>query len=89
MPIAIRKTDYSCTACGYPLQAPTEVGQQIKCPYCAAISEAIAQEGVTIPTPVFVGLICFGLGVVLGPSVIASTKGGSEWLARKARERLG
>ena len=77
-----------CPVCKYPIQAPTSVGQQVKCAYCGTISEAILQEGVTIPTPVFVGIICFGLGVVLGPSLIASTQGGSEWLARKARERL-
>lgn len=77
-----------CPVCNYPSKAPTYVGQQIKCPYCGTINEAIAQEGVTIPTPVFVGIIFFGLGVLLGPSVWATTQGGSEWLARKAKERL-
>lgn len=78
-----------CPVCKYPILAPTSVGQQVKCAYCGTISEAIAQEGITIPTPVFVGIICFGLGVVLGPSIIASTQAGSEWLAKKARERIG
>lgn len=78
----------SCPVCSYPIPAPSYVGQQVKCAYCGSISEAIAQDGVTIPTPVFVGLIAFGLGVVLGPSLIASTQAGSEWLARKARARL-
>ena len=77
-----------CPVCHYPIREPTHVGEQVKCLYCGTVSEAILQEGVTIPTPVFVGIICFGLGVVLGPSLIASTQGGSEWLARKARERL-
>lgn len=77
-----------CPVCQYPIREPTYIGEQVECLYCHSISEAIAQEGVTIPTPVFVGLICFGLGVVLGPSLIASTQAGSEWLARKARERL-
>jgi len=76
-----------CPVCKYPIRAPTEVGQQVKCLYCGSISEAIAQ--ISIPTPVFVGLICFGLGVLLGPAVISSTQAGSEWLARKARVRLG
>ena len=77
-----------CPVCHYPIQEPTHVGEQVKCLYCGTVSEAILQEGVTIPTPVFVGIICFGLGVVLGPSVWATTKGGSEWLARKASERI-
>lgn len=78
-----------CPVCKYPIQAPTSIGQQVKCAYCGTISEAILQEGITIPTPVFVGIVCFGLGVVLGPSVWATTQGGSEWLAKKARERIG
>lgn len=77
-----------CPVCKYPIQEPTRVGQQVKCLYCGTISEAILQEGITIPTPVFVGIACFAAGVLLGPSVWATTKGGSEWLARKASERI-
>lgn len=86
MPPSETLSSTPCPVCNYPIQAPTHVGQQVKCPYCQSINEAIAQ--VTIPTPVFVGIICFGLGVLLGPSVWATTQGGSEWLAKKARERL-
>ena len=77
-----------CPVCKFPIliKEDTYEGQQIKCPSCGSINEAIAQ--VTIPTPVFVGIVFFGLGVLLGPSVWATTQGGSEWLARKARERL-
>jgi hypothetical protein len=81
----------SCPVCKFPILIPEDasIGQQIKCPSCGAINEAIAENGVTIPTPVFVGFICFGVGVLLGPSFWATTQGGSEWLAKKARERLG
>jgi len=89
MPLSSTETSNSipCPVCHYPIREPTHVGEQVECLYCHSISEAIAQ--ITIPTPVFVGLIAFGLGVLLGPAVISSTQVGSEWLARKARARLG
>ena len=90
MPLSSTETDsIPCPVCHYPIREPTHVGEQVECLYCHSISEAILQEGITIPTTVFWSLITFGLGVLLGPSLIASTKGGSEWLARKARARLG
>ena len=76
-----------CGICRYPIQEPTYVGQQVKCPYCGSINEAITQ--VTIPTPVFVGLLCFGAGVLLGPAILAATDTGSDYLARQIRGRLG
>jgi phage FluMu protein Com len=75
-----------CAVCGYPISAPTQGGQQVKCPWCSSINEAIAQ--VTIPTPLLVGILSFGAGVLLGPAFWAATKGGSEWLARVAREHI-
>lgn len=76
-----------CTVCRYPIQAPTHEGQQVKCPYCGSINEAITQ-GVTVPTALFAGILGFALGVVLGPGFLASTESGSEWLAKQARERI-
>jgi len=87
MPTQVITDSIPCAVCHYPIQAPTYEGQQIKCPYCGSINEAIAQ-GITIPTPVFVGLLSFGLGVLLGPALLATTKGGSEWLAKQARVHL-
>jgi len=84
----IKTESVPCAVCGFPIPEPSYVGQQVKCPYCGSINEAIKQ-GITIPTPVFAGLLGFVFGVVLGPSLLASTKSGSEWLAKKARERLG
>lgn len=79
-----------CRRCKFPilLQKDAHEGQQIKCPNCGTINEVVIAKGITIPTPVFVGILCFGAGVVLGPALIASTQSGAEWLAKKARERL-
>jgi hypothetical protein len=85
---SIKTASVPCPVCGYPIPEPSYIGEQVKCAWCNSISEAI-EQGVTIPTPVFVGIISFGLGVLLGPAIWATTQGGSEWLARKARERLG
>jgi len=76
-----------CSICNYPIQAPTHEGQTVKCAYCGSINEAITQ--VTIPTPVFVGFICFAAGVLLGPALLAATDTGSDYLARQVRGRLG
>ena len=51
--------------------------------------QGISGEGVTIPT----GLFYFGCGllggIILGPALMATTKGGSDYLARMARTKLG
>jgi len=78
------KTIGSCGVCGYPLAAEVE-GQQVTCPMCSSINEAIAQEGITIPGTLFWSLIAFGVGVILGPALIASTAEGRRWLEEQAR----
>lgn len=74
-----------CPVCGYPIKAEYE-GQSAVCEYCGA--NLIAQDGVTIPTPLFVGVICFGLGMLLGPALIATTAGGRDWLEKQARAKI-
>lgn len=78
-----------CSACKFPIliQENIREGQQIKCPSCGSINEVISQ-GVTIPTPVFVGLITFGLGVLLGPALLATTEAGQRWMQRQISERI-
>jgi hypothetical protein len=88
-PAKIKTTSVPCPVCDYPIPAPSYAGEQVRCAWCGSVSEAVAQEGVTIPTPVFTFFIGLGLGIVFGPAIWASTKGGSEWMAKKARERLG
>ena len=79
------KTIGKCAVCGYPIQAYE--GQTTVCAYCGEKLEAISQ-GITIPTPLFVGLVACGFGVLLGPAIIASTSGGREWLEKQAREAI-
>lgn len=76
-----------CPVCGYPIQASV-AGETTVCSYCGQPLEAIAQNGVTIPTPLFVGLISFGLGMLLGPALVATTDEGRRWLEGQAR-RIG
>lgn len=70
-----------CSECAYPIQANVE-GETTVCAYCG--THLIAQ-GVTIPTKLFIGLITFGLGVLLGPALIATTSEGRSWLEKQAR----
>lgn len=72
-----------CSSCGYPLTAEFD-GQIEACPSCQTINEAISQ-GVTIPTPLLVGVLAFLGGVFLGPAIIASSSEGQKWLERQAR----
>lgn len=58
------------------------------------LSQSEVREGptigqVVIPTTLFVGFACFIAGAFIGPALWVSTKAGSEWLARKAKERIG
>lgn len=71
-----------CASCGYPIAA--EPGDEVSCPMCSTANMAIAQ-GVTIPTPVLVGIIAFATGMFLGPALVASTSSGKAWLERQAR----
>lgn len=90
MPSTETLNSASCPVCKFPIliREDTQEGQQVKCPNCGEISKAIAANGVTIPTPVFVGFITFGLGVLLGPALLATTAGGQRWMERQIKERI-
>jgi phage FluMu protein Com len=79
------KTIGKCSKCGYPLAADY-VGEKVTCPNCGTINEAIS--GVTIPTPVFVGIACFFGGLLLGPSLLAATEGGKKMLERAIKTKM-
>jgi len=81
------KTISKCPICGYPVQAEYE-GQTAICAYCGTKLEATISQGITIPTTLFWSLIAFGVGVVIGPALIASTSGGRDWLEKQAREAI-
>lgn len=77
------KNNSDCSSCGYPLGLEYE-GQVEECPHCSSINQAIS-EGVTIPTPLFIGIIAFVAGMFLGPAIISSTAEGQKWVERQAR----
>lgn len=77
------KTISKCAECGYPLTAEYE-GQTTTCPMCSSVNEAIT-EGITIPTPLFVGVLAFLSGMFVGPALIASTTEGQAWLVKQAK----
>lgn len=76
------RTISKCPVCGFPITAEYE-GQSTVCAYCG--TNLIAENGVTIPTPVFVGILCFFGGMLIGPALIATTSEGRSWLERQAR----
>jgi hypothetical protein len=78
-------TSVKCPVCGFPVLAPAP-GEIVNCPHCLAGLEGIT--GVTIPTSVFVGTLCFIAGVILGPAVLSSTREGAMRLERIASDRL-
>lgn len=54
-----------------------------------SISEnGIAQEGVVLPTWLFAGAVGLIIGVLFGPTLLASSREGALRLARIAEERL-
>ena len=77
------KTLSKCPACGWPMNAEYS-GQNAVCAYCGEKVEAIA-GGISIPTPVAIGLLSFLGGMFLGPAIIASTSEGKKWLEEQAR----
>ncbi|MFO7712129.1 MAG: hypothetical protein R6V51_02815 [Dehalococcoidia bacterium] len=85
---SITTANIRCPVCNYPIPEPGYVGAQVKCAYCGQISESITQD-VAVPSWLFwLGLGLIG-GTLLGPSILSSTEAGSQWMARKARERMG
>lgn len=72
-----------CSTCGYPMMANYQ-GQIESCPLCSTVNEAVSQ-GVTIPTPLLVGIIAFVAGMFLGPAMVASSTEGQKWLERQIR----
>ena len=81
------KTISKCPICGYPVQAEYE-GQSVVCAYCGEKLEAVITQGITIPTPLFIGVLAFLGGMLIGPAIIASTSEGRAWLEKQAREAI-
>lgn len=88
MPTITSTDSIKCPVCAYPIPDPRYEGTQVKCAYCGTISETITQ-GVTIPAWLLTLGIGLGVGILAGPTILASTEAGSQYMARKARERFG
>jgi len=79
----------SCPSCGFPVMAEAE-GQTKVCAGCgekmiATLSTLSRISQVNIPSPLFWGVLAFSAGVILGPSILASTNRGQAWLLHQAR----
>ena len=88
MPTEIATDSIPCSACHYPIPKAEFVGQQVKCPWCGTIHEAIAQATVTLPTAILIGVFSFLGGAVVGHAAMISARGVSESLASKAEKRF-
>lgn len=78
------KTLSACPVCGFPISAEY-AGQTVVCADCGTNLIAQDDEGVVIPKVLFWSLLSFGLGMFIGPALVATTKGGQEWLVKQAR----
>ena len=76
----------SCSSCDYPIVASYS-GQEISCPMCGTLNEAIT-DGVTIPSWLLFLGIGLTVGILAGPAIMASTETGSRWLEKQVRERV-
>lgn len=86
----MQKTIAKCPVCGYPI-ALTHEGETRVCDYCGEhliASQGGIGQGVTIPTPLFAGLLGFAFGVLLGPALLSSTTAGSRWLEQQSVRRI-
>ena len=90
-----------CFNCSFPIGVEN-IGSKVKCPYCHTIGIAVKEDnvrgksainnsigqGVQIPTWLFAGTIGTIIGIILGPTILASTREGAEKLARLSAEKL-
>lgn len=62
----------------------------ISCNPCssARLIGAPISDGVTIPTPVFVGIAVFFATLFLAPAILATTKGGRDMLEQAAKRKF-
>ena len=77
----------SCYSCGYPIGAAYG-GQEISCPMCGTENKAISGRIGGVGSTLLIFGIGLAIGIFAGPAIIASTEAGSQWLAKKARERI-
>lgn len=71
-----------CPVCGFPVKENPVGGEALICANCGA---NLIADDVTIPSGLFWSIITFGLGVLLGPVLLSSTKTGQRWLIEHAK----
>jgi len=87
-----------CANCNYPIKADY-IGQTVKCPFCGQHTVVTEQEvnmrsengiaqGVVLPTWLFAGAVGLIVGIIFGPTLLASSREGALRLARIAEEKL-
>jgi len=87
-----------CSQCSYPIGVHY-IGQTVKCPFCGHREVVTEQEvnmrsengvaqGVVLPSWLFWLSVGLGIGVLFGPTLLASSREGALRLARIAEEKL-
>jgi len=75
-----------CANCGEQMQAVVETAPVYYPEGWTRGKEGLPiSQGITISTPLLVGVLAFAAGMFLGPALMASTQSGQSWLLRQAK----
>lgn len=66
-------TQVKCVSCGFPIAASDREGERVSCPSCGTSGILKRISAVTIPDPLFFGVMGFTIGLVLGPAFLKAT----------------
>jgi DNA-directed RNA polymerase subunit RPC12/RpoP len=70
-------TTVACKSCGFPIAVDAKMGEgdSITCPSCgtSGILTKISNP-VSVPDPLFFGMLGFGIGLIFGPALIKMGK---------------
>lgn len=66
-------TQVKCNVCGFPIATNGAEGSSVQCPSCGATGILKRISAVTIPDPLFFGVMGFTIGMVLGPAFLKAT----------------
>lgn len=62
-----------CIECGFPIATSGREGEEISCPMCGTSGISKRISAVTIPDPLFFGIMGFTIALVLGPAFLRAT----------------
>lgn len=67
-------TQVKCVSCGFPIATSGAEGSSVTCPSCGTSGIlARVSQAITVPGPLFFGMLGFGFGLVLGPALKKAT----------------